>query len=65
MSSLEKIRLQDHPILQPFRLNGRWYSPSDTTIALYPSQTAFLLINGKIGKPVQRPPQQLEKGTES
>ncbi|MGF1878773.1 hypothetical protein L4D77_26255 [Photobacterium frigidiphilum] len=43
--------LQEHPILQPFRLDGRWYDPSDKTIKLLPQQTSFLLMNGKIGKP--------------
>ncbi|KJF95188.1 hypothetical protein [Photobacterium angustum] len=65
MSSLEQLRLQDHPILQPFRLNGRWYLPADNTIALYPTQTAFLLMNGKIGKPAQLPAQQKAKGQQS
>ncbi|MEZ8095776.1 hypothetical protein ACED51_16885 [Photobacterium swingsii] len=42
---------QDYPILKPFRLNSRWYYPSDKTIKLLPQQTSFLLMNGKIGKP--------------
>ncbi|PSV98298.1 hypothetical protein [Photobacterium iliopiscarium] len=62
MATLNQIGLQDHPILQPFRLNGRWYSPADNTIALHPTQTAFLLMNGKIGKPAQLPTQQKAKG---
>lgn len=62
MATLNQTGLQDHPILQPFRLNGRWYLPADNTIALHPTQTAFLLMNGKIGKPAQLPAQQKAKG---
>ncbi|PSV14927.1 hypothetical protein [Photobacterium kishitanii] len=62
MATLNQTGLQDHPILQPFRLNGRWYSPADNTISLHPTQTAFLLMNGKIGKPAQLPVQQQAKG---
>ncbi|ENX3946332.1 TPA: hypothetical protein ACX6QT_000022 [Photobacterium damselae] len=58
MATLNKTGLQDHPILQPFRLNGRWYLPEEKTIALHPSQTAFLLMNGKIGEAINLPKSQ-------
>lgn len=41
---------QDYPILQSFRLGGRWHHP-ETTITLTPSQASMLLLNGKVGKP--------------
>lgn len=53
MATQKQLGVQDYPILKPFRLNGRWYSPSDKTISLKPAQTSFLLKNGKIGKPEQ------------
>ncbi|AUI88164.1 hypothetical protein BS333_17550 [Vibrio azureus] len=39
----------EYPILQAFRLQGRWVSPSEKTIHLLPQQTAFLIQNGKLG----------------
>ena len=53
MATQKQLGVQDYPILKPFRLNGRWYSPSDKTISLKPAQTSFLLKNGKIGLPEQ------------
>ncbi|PSW14790.1 hypothetical protein C9I98_21635 [Photobacterium sanctipauli] len=49
MATQKQLGVQDYPILKPFRLNGRWYFPSDKTISLKPAQTPFLLKNGKIG----------------
>ncbi|NAW66714.1 hypothetical protein [Photobacterium halotolerans] len=61
MATLKPQGRQDYPILQKFRLNGRWYDTSEKTIALLPAQASFLLLNGKIGKPALVPVKQGDK----
>ncbi|WP_227739604.1 hypothetical protein [Vibrio sagamiensis] len=48
-----KPKTLEYPIIEAFRLNGRWVYPSEKTIHLLPVQTAFLIQNGKIGPAIE------------
>lgn len=45
----------EYQILKPFRLAKRWVLLNEKTIRLHPRQASFLLLNGKIAKPVTQP----------
>lgn len=51
MANQSKPETQDYPILQSFRLNGRWHHQADGKIALNLGQAVMLLLNGKVGRP--------------